>query len=168
MTDLATINAAVGSIKTAIEVVQFIRDSGTSLEKADLNLKMAEIMNALAETKIELSNIQIKLIDKDQEILELQNKLKNKEQTAGFLQARYLVNENGEPTGKPYCPTCYATSHELIPLTAWSNKEATNKCGKCGNTIESRLSPLDADYYIERNREAGENIGKPFILKVTE
>ena len=53
MADLATIGAALSSLKTATEIVKFIRESDVNLEKAELKLKLADLLGSLADTKME-------------------------------------------------------------------------------------------------------------------
>lgn len=167
MTGLETIGPAFSAIRTAVEIAQFLRSTSDSLNQAEVKLKMADLMVALADAKIEFSNMQLAMIEKAELIRQLQSKLQMVGLTVGYLGARYMVNENREPTGEPFCPTCWATDRKLVPLTSWSNKEPTHKCGSCGNTIQSRLSPLNAGSYIKRNREAAEKIGSSFEIITT-
>ncbi|WP_432474148.1 hypothetical protein [Amphritea sp. HPY] len=168
MPDLATIGAALGSIKTATEIARLIKDSGSSLEQAEVKLHMAELLGALADAKVDVANIKLDLIDKDETISSLEEKIKTQGETVGFLGARYYVNDDGDPTGSPHCPTCWAQSKDLFPLLAWSNEDPTHKCGKCSSKVLGRQSPLDADYYIKSQREASVKIGGNFELKTTK
>jgi len=165
MTDMGTINAILGSIKTATDIAKLIKESGASLEKAEIKLQIADLIGSLADAKIEISNIQAMLAEKDKEIERLKEKLKSVGTTVGFLGARYLLAENGEPVGNPFCPTCWATKKELIPLTKWSNTDQTHKCGECKNTISSRYSPLDAQSYIASQKEAAIRMGTVYQVK---
>lgn len=168
MTDMGTINAILGSIKTATDIAKLIKESGASLEKAEIKLQIAELIGSLADAKIEISNIQTMLANKDKEIERLKEKLKSVGSTVGFLGARYLVGENGEPVGTPFCPTCWATKKDLIPLTKWSNIDHTHKCGDCKNTVSSRHSPLDAQAYIDAQKQAASKLGTEYQVKTTQ
>jgi hypothetical protein len=168
MPDLGTIGAALSSLKTATEIAKAISNASSSLEKAELKLQLADLMGTLADAKIELSEIQSVLLSKDELIAELEGKLKLEGETVGFLGARYFINENDEPTGKPYCQTCWAVSKDLVPLNRPGTSGGTHICGKCKNTFDGRQSPMDADNYIKRNREAAEQTGTEFVLKITQ
>ncbi len=74
MPDLDTFSAALSSLKTATEIAKFIKESGVTLDKAEVKLKLAELTGALADTEIELSEIQGLLIEKDKIIRELNAK----------------------------------------------------------------------------------------------
>lgn len=126
------------------------------------------MIDALVDAKQTVRELDDQLYNKDKEIEELKEKLNNTKKTIGFHGSRYYIGENDEPTGSPFCPTCYATQKLLIPLTAWSNSEPTHKCGKCGNTIESRRSPLSADNYIKSNRESAEKLNMEFKIETYE
>ena len=52
MPDIATIAAALNSLKTATDIVKFIRESDLSIERAELKLKLADLVGALAEAKL--------------------------------------------------------------------------------------------------------------------
>ena len=162
------IQFALNSLKTALDVGSFILKADSALDKAMLKIELEKMIDALVDAKQTVRELDDRLYEKDKTIEELTEKLKNTNKTIGFLGARYYIGKNGEPTGTPFCPTCWATKKELIPLTAWSNSEATHKCGSCGNTIGGRESPLSADNYIKSNREAAEKMKMEFNIEVYE
>ncbi|CZF82789.1 hypothetical protein GCE9029_03441 [Grimontia celer] len=110
MPDMASIAAALSGVKTAAEIAKILKDSASSLEQAEIKLKFAELIGALADVKIELADIQAVVQEKDQFIAELEKKLQDSSETVGFLGARYMKNDAGKPSGVPFCPTCYAKS----------------------------------------------------------
>ena len=162
------IQFALTSLKTALDIGSFIIKADSALDKAILKIELEKMIDARVDTKQTVRELDDQLYNKDKEIEELKEKLKNTKKTIGFHSARYYIGENGEPTGSPFCPTCYATHKLLIPLAAWSNNEATHKCGKCANTIKSRLSPLSADNYIKSNRESAEKLNMEYKIETYE
>lgn len=164
MPDITSISAAMGSIKAALDIAKILKDSTTSLEQAEVKLKYAELIGALADAKIEISDIQESLISKENVIKELESKLKQSGQTIGFKSARYLADKDGNPIGNPFCPTCYAKNKDLFPLTVWTTKEKTHKCGNCGNTIQARYSPQNAGLYIKINKEQAQESGEKYEI----
>ena len=58
MPDLATIAAAINSIKTATDIAKGFREAGLSLEKAEHKFRLAELMTALAEARIATASVQ--------------------------------------------------------------------------------------------------------------
>ncbi|PKH56258.1 hypothetical protein CXF83_05270 [Shewanella sp. Choline-02u-19] len=162
---LAEIQLALNSIKTAMDIGSFIAKADNALDRALLKVKIEEIIDSLSEAKKTIRDLDDVIYEKDKLIKELQEQNLNQIKTVGYLGARYCTNSENEPTGIPYCPTCWADGGTISPLTAWSNNEATHKCGKCGNTISSRLSPLNAGYYIKKNREAATNMNMAFTIE---
>lgn len=162
------IQLTLTSLKTALDVGSFLIKADSALDKALLKVELEKMIDALVDAKQTVRDLDDKIYEKDKLIEELTEKLKNKTKTVGFLGARYYIAENGEPTGAPFCPTCWATKTELVPLTAWSNNEHTHKCGSCGNTVKNRMSPLSADNYIKSNREAAEKMKSEFKLETYE
>ena len=167
MLDLATVGTALGSIKTATDIVRLIKDSGASLEQAEIKLQLAELLLALADAKVDVATIKLDLIEKDDYINSLEQKIKSQGNTVGFLGARYFVNESGEPTGSPYCPACWAQSKDLMPLLACSINDTTKKCSKCLTTVLHRKSPLNADCHIKSQRETSTKLEMAYNPKVT-
>ena len=162
------ITFALNSLKTALDVGSFLLKADSALDKALLKIELEKMIDALVDTKQTVRTLDDKLYEKDKLIEELQEKLRNTKVTVGFLNARYYVGENGEPTGAPFCPTCWGTKKELIPLTAGKNGEPTRKCGQCGSSVNDRLSPLNVDRHIESNRAAAEKQKSEFVVKTYE
>ena len=52
MTDLATVTAVLGNIKTAMDIAKAIKDADVSVERAEMKFKLAEMMTALADAKM--------------------------------------------------------------------------------------------------------------------
>ncbi len=76
---IATITAALSSLKAATEIAKIIKDSGYTLEKAEIKLKIADMLGSLADTKINLAELQDLLLRKDKMIKELESRLELKE-----------------------------------------------------------------------------------------
>ena len=156
----------LSTLSTAISLAVRLREISKNIEDAEFKNLLADLSLELATLKIEMADIQIKSLEKNNEIESLKEKLKNKEKNVGFLGARYYVNKSGEPTGSPFCPVCWAKSHDLYPLIRWNQSQTTNKCGVCENTIEGRQSPLDVDHYIKTQREASASLKTEYVLKI--
>jgi len=163
---LSIIATTISSIKGAIDIGSFILKSDSALDRAILKGKVEEMMDSLSDAKKVIRELEDIIYEKDKELTLLKESDVKKPQNVGYLGARYLVNQDNEPTGSPYCPTCWASKKELSPLISWSTNEATHKCGNCGITVEARLSPLNAEQYIKRNRELAQKHKTPFEIEV--
>ncbi|WP_295873575.1 hypothetical protein [uncultured Zhongshania sp.] len=131
MPDIATIGTVLGSIKTATEIAKLIKDSGSSLEQAELKLQMAELISTLADAKIEVANIQAQLIDKEDEISKLQSLLTQKKSMV-WEKPYYWYEEEGHRNG-PFCQRCYDVDSKLIRLQGGTNGQW--RCRACDKSF---------------------------------
>lgn len=112
--DMASISAALVSIKTATDIAKLIKDSDVSLEKAESKLKLAELISTLADAKIQIADVQQFLIEKDAELRAVREQLAVK----GNIQWEspyYWLCDDGKKDG-PFCQSCYDKDHTLIRL----------------------------------------------------
>ncbi|WP_019030184.1 hypothetical protein [Colwellia piezophila] len=120
MVDIAILGSALSSIKTATDIAKLIKDSGTSLEKAEVKLQIAELISSLADIKMELADVQTILIEKDQNITELRNQLNTKESVV-WSKPYYFVGQDEDQDG-PFCQQCYDQEQKLIRLQGGGTK----------------------------------------------
>lgn len=136
MPDIATIGAALSSIKTATEIAKFLRESDLSLEKAELKLKLAELLGSLAEAKIELVDVQEELAQKDRKIAELTSAFEAKEDLVRDGDAYYSKNEQGQAVGKPICLRCWESDHKQRQLVRSPKEPRALVCTSCGHQYD--------------------------------
>jgi hypothetical protein len=136
MPDLATIGAALSSLKTATDIVKFLRESDLSLERAELKLKLADLLSSLADTKIELVEVQEALADKDKKIASLEDAFQNKDSLVRHYDAYYTVDESGKPIGVPYCLRCWENEHKKRQLVRDSKNFRNQVCTSCGHQYD--------------------------------
>ncbi|TXI83481.1 MAG: hypothetical protein E6Q40_10930 [Cupriavidus sp.] len=58
MHGITTITALLGGVKTATDIARGIKDSGVTLEAAEMKFKLAELISALAGVKMEAATVQ--------------------------------------------------------------------------------------------------------------
>jgi len=122
--DVGSISAAFTSLKTATELAKIIKDSTNSLEQAEVKFKLADLLGALAEAKVDMAEVQELLIQKDKEISSLKKELETKGNINWEKPYYFLHSENAKEG--PFCPTCYDKDNKLIRL-----QEFGNGCWKC-------------------------------------
>lgn len=54
--EIASITGALSGIKAATDIARIIKDSGTSLTDAEVRYKLADLLIALADAKLEIAN----------------------------------------------------------------------------------------------------------------
>lgn len=136
--EIASIASAISSIKTATDIVKHIRDSGSSLEDAEIKLKLADLVGALADSKMEVANFKDLLLEKDSIIQRLQAKLSKELKTVWEDPYYFIVDESGERDG-PYCQKCYDGDGKYIRLQS-PGRRGYWDCNECKNHYK------DSDY----------------------
>lgn len=137
MPDIATIGAALSSIKTATDIAKFLRESDLSVEKAELKLKLADLLGSLADAKIELANVQEELAEKDKKIAELVSAFEVKDELIRNEDAYYAKDQQGEAVGKPYCLRCWENDHKQRQLVRSAKDHRIKVCTSCGHQYDN-------------------------------
>lgn len=140
MPDLATIAAALSSIKTATDIAKFLRESDLSLERAELKNKLADLVSALADTRMELVDVQETLTVKDKRIAELEEAFESKDALVRRYDAYYATDAEGGPSGVPYCLRCWETDHKKRQLVHDTKDRMSRVCTSCGHRYDGRLA----------------------------
>jgi DNA repair exonuclease SbcCD ATPase subunit len=125
------IGAALGAVNTAIGIGKAVFDAKGAVEKATLNLQIAELMGSLAEAKLAIVDIQDRVREREQEIDALKDALTNKSKVAKRWDAYYDLNAKGEPEGDPYCMRCYEVDHKLVHVARASRIIEGATCPAC-------------------------------------
>jgi len=147
MPALSAIAAALSSIKAATDIAKLIKGSSTSLEQAEIKLKLAELVSALADAKIEIAQIQEVLLEKDGRIKDLQESL-DVRQRLTWEQPYYWLDNNGVKVG-PYCQQCSDNDRKLIRLQ--SNGNGSWSCRTCQSNYRDRTQPARSRAITEYN-----------------
>ncbi|WP_304305944.1 hypothetical protein [Pseudacidovorax intermedius] len=140
MPDIAAISALLGSVKTATDIARFIRESDLSIERAELKLKVADLVSALADIKIELVDLQEAFAEKEKRIRELEAAFQAKGEMVRRYDAYYHANEEGNPEGVPYCLRCWENDRKQRQLVHDAKEYRIRVCTGCGHRYEGRLA----------------------------
>jgi hypothetical protein len=138
MADLATIGIALGNIKTAMDIVKGIRDSGDVLEKAELKLRLADLVSALADVKTELVEVEDSVRARDRRITELEQAFESKEALIRQGDALYRIGQDGQPHGQPLCIRCWTASQQQRELVRRVGNHMAKVCPSCHTEYDSR------------------------------
>lgn len=142
--DITSITAALAGIKNATEIAKAIKDSGSSLEQAEVKLQFADLISSLADAKIEIASIREVISEKESQIIDLNNKLQLKENII-WKKPYYFVEKNGDKDG-PFCQKCYDSEQKLIRL---QGEEGLWQCHDCKSTVtddDYDSSPIETTY----------------------
>ena len=76
--EITSVATTLGAISNAVNTAKSLISGYTSLEKADVQLQIADLISELADAKMETANIQQLLLEKDKNIQELKEQLSMK------------------------------------------------------------------------------------------
>jgi hypothetical protein len=128
--DVTSLTTLLGSIKTAADIAKLIKDSGVTLEQAEVKLKLAELISALADAKMETAEIQANIAARDDKIRELEKAATIRGAVKYQDPAYWLTSAAGEDG--PYCQHCYDSDSKLVRLQdelngAWGCRVCKNQ-----------------------------------------
>lgn len=139
MPDIATISTFLTSIKSATEIAKAIKAVDSSLEKAETKLKIAELLESLADAKIQAVEIQEVIHEKDRRINELEEAFAFKSKLIRQRDAYYETDESGKPVGSPYCSHCWEVKHKAIHLN-YGLHMRFRACPACNTAYENKFT----------------------------
>ena len=107
------------SIKAASDIAKIVRESGLTLEQAEYKLKLAELVEKLADAKMEIASVQDVIDEKDQRIKQLEQEAEIRGQLT-YESPYYWLQHEGRRDG-PFCQQCYDSEKKLMRLTGYGN-----------------------------------------------
>ena len=122
--------------KTAVDIAKFIKNSSDTLDKSGQKLKLAELIEALADIKMETADIKSLIIDKDEKIQLLENQLKLKNDLVYEAPYYWMINSDEGKEG-PFCQNCYDTDGKLIRLQKFGFNDQW-KCYHCKSLFKGK------------------------------
>jgi hypothetical protein len=131
--DIATIGSLLSSLKTATEIAKFVKDADLSIEKAETKFKLAELVSALVDAKLEAAEIQQAILERDERIRELEKEAKIRANLRWREPCYWLPNSEAQE--EPYCQHCYDGSQKLVRLH--SDNAGLYQCRVCDNSFST-------------------------------
>ena len=130
MADLASISAMLSSIKAATDIAKAIRDSSITLAQVEYKLQLAELLDKLVDTKIQIASIQEIIREKDDRIRKLEKEAEMRGKM--IYEAPYYWLDTGSRKDGPYCQQCYDSVKKLLRLQKYDNNHW--RCMTCDNS----------------------------------
>lgn len=107
---------ALTATSQAIDIVKKIRDVDKGLEKAELKARMAEIYEKLADVKMSLTDARVEISTLEATIETLKEGIRFRQELVEIDGFKYAKDEDGNPTGAPFCPACDARGGTLVRI----------------------------------------------------
>ena len=114
--DIAAITALLGGVKTASELAKAIKDSGSTLEQAEVKLKLAELISTLADVKFEAAGVQEELIAAKEQIRALEGAVKQRAALVWKQPCYWMPRDGDANIEEPYCQPCHDNDKRLSRL----------------------------------------------------
>ncbi len=105
--------------KVAVDIAKLIKNSSDTLDKSGQKLKLAELIEALADIKMETAEIKSLIIEKNDKIQSLEKQLNLKNDL--IYEAPYYWAESANGKDGPFCQKCYDVDSILVRLQGEEN-----------------------------------------------
>ncbi len=161
MTDLGSISTILSSVKAATDIAKLIKDADLSLEKAEMKLQVAELISSLADAKIAVAEVNDIIKEKDDRIKELEHAFAFKSKIARYMDAYYEPNEEGIPSGAPYCSNCWEASNRAIHLYYLHPHQI---CTHCKTKYANYRVPMNPENEIKKKAEQPHSRRSPMLF----
>lgn len=131
---ITTITSLLGGVKTATDIARAIKDSGATLEGAEMKLKLADLISALADVKIEAATVQTQLLEAQEQIRKLEAAARRRAALV-WRQPCYWMPRESDGVEEPYCQRCYDKEQNLARLH--DDGRGAYRCRVCGGYVET-------------------------------
>lgn len=117
MPDISSISAGISSLKVALDIAKELKGAASAIKDAEFKLKIAELIEAMAEVKLKLVETQDENSALKQKIKDLESQLVIQDEVV-FRDGYYYLAEpqDGKPEG-PFCSNCFSKFKQLSLLT---------------------------------------------------
>ena len=149
--DIPSIAAILGTISNAIDIIKRINNTDNPLGKAEVKLQFANLISELATAKVEITNIQQQLLEKDQLIRSLNEQIILKEKLQ--YEPPYYWQIEGDDKVGPFCQVCYEKNNEVIRLHEGISEHSKGlwNCKVCKNSFTDRNYSVRKSSNKQRN-----------------
>jgi hypothetical protein len=118
-----------------------LRESDFSIEKAELKLKLADLMGSLADAKIQMAEVQDAITERENRIRELEEAFQSKDKVIKSRDSYYDADDEGQPHGEPYCAHCWEVKHKKYHMHLEPGNRHARICLSCKNKYQTFMTP---------------------------
>ena len=140
--ELALLVTTFAGIKKASDIASSLARGDITLEKAELKMKLADVVGELADARMALTRVSEVIDTRDTEIARLQDALAIKATVVRVQDAYYEVGEDDAPSGDAYCLQCWENSNSLRHLVRDANTASRRCCPECKSSYSANTTWL--------------------------
>lgn len=136
------IASGITAVTQAINIARALRSVERDFDAATYKAQMADLINALTDAKLALSEAKDGVAERDKEITRLKANFEMKSALVrGVGDYDYLADANGNPLGYPVCPRCEQVDGRIIQLKEHENSGKA-RCPACSDVYTPVVSYL--------------------------
>jgi hypothetical protein len=133
---ITAIATATSSLRMAADVGRAIVESDGTLERAELKLKLADMMGAVADARSQIATIQEATLEQQREIQRLKGAFESRDKVLRWHDAYYYINAEGKAAGRAHCAKCWDDAQLLRILAAHPGNYRVRLCRTCGSEYD--------------------------------
>lgn len=126
------IAGALAALKAAIDGGRALYDTSKAWSEADLKLRIADLINALTDARVTISDLHEELRQRERELQEERDRRRQIDELA-FEAPFYWRLSEGKRDG-PFCQRCRDADSKAVRLIDW--KRGRWKCAACDTFYE--------------------------------
>ena len=126
--------AGIAAATEALKLTKELRSIDIEVDKADLKLRIVGLVDSILDTKEALQDAKEREFTLKEEIQSLKNKLNNRGSFEDEKGCLYLLADDGDRVGEPYCNHCYVEEDKLYRLRHFPAKNGMlehHRCDHC-------------------------------------
>jgi len=113
---LKEITAGVAALKLATDVTKNLMNFKEVSQSGEAREMVAELRNHVADAKIVIADLKNALVERDEKILELEAKLKARQNLLRDGCLYFEKGKKGSIAGDPFCPRCFEVDEVRVHL----------------------------------------------------
>ncbi len=140
---ITAITTALSSVDSATKIIQGLKETKSFIDNSLVNVKIAELMNAVANTKIDLAEIKYQLVEKENLIKELTKQLETKGKVFYKDSSPFIWMKDNNDIDIPFCQKCYVKNKDIVKVSDDSPmlNKGTHQCPVCDTWYGKKIDP---------------------------
>ncbi len=124
---ITLVTGTLTALKAAFDVVKTLKDADKAFVEANYKVQLSEVFVTLADARGGIAELKTALLERDQEIGDLKERLRIKAKKI-WEQPCLWLQEEGRRDG-PYCQVCYDRNEKLVHLHSYG--DGSYQCPVC-------------------------------------